>query len=1487
MKKCKMLISILLAAVMIFSLFTIVPTVSAQSDSDLSGTSTETEDDPGSSSTKPPAYDPSKATVGQYSLDQIDSSLLVRHTGKTSELIDQKNDARGARDATKYTAEEYDDTFMTLSCDDDFYHDLKFDVDDLKSDAQSYAANGELKNPLSGFGYIDPNEMLVGRCNTGSNFETYFNTYDNAQVNDPKDLSATLTGNVQNTGEYHFKDDDNTWNVQCSNGIGIDADGDGTDEFAYFSLLEKEDDSNNQHSGSYIRVQLYDRVESNGSYVWSLVDDYRLIMAYDRYLYGYIPAEESAGYTPLAVGDYDGDGCEDLAYYMPDKGGSDDANDARIIIRKYSHGDSWSGSELKSIYLKDIKDEDATTDSDYVKMGGFNSDDNKYEYILPTVSLSTTSTRLKEMVNLNPDTNSAKRYTTYDDLVISVSVPTAYYNSAVDMNSATEIYGMQNGSIGRLFHYEYEPFVESDNHDDLDGYYRRMTGVSTCDADLNGDGFKEIFTAGWLGSIDPNDDMFHTSDTDVNHQSGYIAWYIALVDIISYNPDTGAYEMNWDTPMQLTQNKNTNQGLYLFNLNYPPIALCAGHFSTDAPTLRDQVCVNGVIYDTQNTLMTGKPLYYSYQADGTQTNYIADTLPGYDKLNFPRSSSADTGAAAVSFKELYAYDAYTAGIATVNCAVSSCVSGRFFTNSEVDQIAVVTWDYNKKDDMNHINMDLAVVSDTASSGWSYKTYNDVVDDEYTYKYNDTLFTADLNVEEDCAVYRWMGAYCSYSAPTPFAVLQAPPYYKEANSMWTYEYGIVHGNTSDSAVDQSAGFCVEGEAEVKMFGDSISLGGGADIAVNYVNNSSWSDERELTQSWAVEPGEDQVVCQTTPIIVNIYEVYQTKPSEEELEASDQAYADGTDEGKIKRSVYQISTPQEPEYTTLTLEQYNSAVEEAQKQYKEENGTLNPLECAPIISADSLPWSSGGDPAGYKHTYNGAFDGVTILNNDSTHCGELTANVSNSSGEWVSNAFEFGYGSSNETGYSVNAGVHAKIGAKLGRVEASIEPGIESERVVTSGTGSMDGTHFEVAYYYPNASQQVLGGLQYSNEVYDGLLAPEIMHYAPSSGTWYNYSSTAECYCCTAYLDEYGIAHDIMAMSFYTTMKSDQKEDDQSVTGDNGYVKNPTPAQLNYLYPPEPPEDFTVQSMEHNADGKGSLDVTLVWNSENRNSARKPDGYNIYMSDADANSSTTIHLQNKDGMIHPAQNSSYTTASFHLAQGEYAEEDINFYIVPVYLKDQNGAQYVMEGTIGGQTSIADPYASDKGMVITKQPKTYWMQDNNQEETATFTIEAVKDEDFLSTDDVTFLWQEYNEETEAWDKLYEQTVKDTGSASDDPQVFKSSYSVKIEGDKKADFIDKGIRCVVQCSNFSKTSDLVSFYYLNENCILLGDADNNGKVDVIDVTVIQRKLAKMAVETFSIDAADIDSDGAPTVMDATLIQRYLADLEVGFPINEYIITT
>ncbi len=66
-----------------------------------------------------------------------------------------------------------------------------------------------------------------------------------------------------------------------------------------------------------------------------------------------------------------------------------------------------------------------------------------------------------------------------------------------------------------------------------------------------------------------------------------------------------------------------------------------------------------------------------------------------------------------------------------------------------------------------------------------------------------------------------------------------------------------------------------------------------------------------------------------------------------------------------------------------------------------------------------------------------------------------------------------------------------------------------------------------------------------------------------------------------------------------------------------------------------------------------------------------------------------------------------------------------------------------------------------------------------------------------------------------------------------------------------------------------------------LLGDADSDGEITILDATCIQRILADYPVSAFDMDAACI-VDSEVSILDATAIQRYLAGFDEPYPIGE-----
>ena len=84
----------------------------------------------------------------------------------------------------------------------------------------------------------------------------------------------------------------------------------------------------------------------------------------------------------------------------------------------------------------------------------------------------------------------------------------------------------------------------------------------------------------------------------------------------------------------------------------------------------------------------------------------------------------------------------------------------------------------------------------------------------------------------------------------------------------------------------------------------------------------------------------------------------------------------------------------------------------------------------------------------------------------------------------------------------------------------------------------------------------------------------------------------------------------------------------------------------------------------------------------------------------------------------------------------------------------------------------------------------------------------------------------------------------------------------------------------------DHFSLYVLSDSDSILGDADTDGVVSVLDGTCIQKKLASINLSVFNTVAADTDEDGVVTVLDATTIQKKLARIpsnqNIGKPLSD-----
>lgn len=97
---------------------------------------------------------------------------------------------------------------------------------------------------------------------------------------------------------------------------------------------------------------------------------------------------------------------------------------------------------------------------------------------------------------------------------------------------------------------------------------------------------------------------------------------------------------------------------------------------------------------------------------------------------------------------------------------------------------------------------------------------------------------------------------------------------------------------------------------------------------------------------------------------------------------------------------------------------------------------------------------------------------------------------------------------------------------------------------------------------------------------------------------------------------------------------------------------------------------------------------------------------------------------------------------------------------------------------------------------------------------------------------------------------------------------------------------------ASFNPNHNKTEAYYFNNvktisfkvrESYIAGDADNDGSVTGIDVTLMQRYLARLTVnadDNFS-QRGDINENGVLDLMDVTYLQRYLANADVLYPVN------
>ena len=115
----------------------------------------------------------------------------------------------------------------------------------------------------------------------------------------------------------------------------------------------------------------------------------------------------------------------------------------------------------------------------------------------------------------------------------------------------------------------------------------------------------------------------------------------------------------------------------------------------------------------------------------------------------------------------------------------------------------------------------------------------------------------------------------------------------------------------------------------------------------------------------------------------------------------------------------------------------------------------------------------------------------------------------------------------------------------------------------------------------------------------------------------------------------------------------------------------------------------------------------------------------------------------------------------------------------------------------------------------------------------------------------------------------------------IVSSKADVVIDAKTSAGEISDGTNIQLYHPN-GTDAQIYTIQIIDDEQKILGDADCDDEVTILDVTVIQRYLVGIPVNNLDVTAADCDGDEDISIIDATWIQRYLVQMQVPYNIGE-----
>lgn len=666
----------------------------------------------------------------------------------------------------------------------------------------------------------------------------------------------------------------------------------------------------------------------------------------------FMPEEQENTYMNVAVGDYDGDGCDEAAIYQP-------STTANIKIYDLS---ATEGLTLKrTINLRDLE-------------GAANADAFSDASVAPIIDMETVDIDAKgaeelalTITHLCPSSSSKE----------SVWKNTGAYFTVLNLTKDT-----YTECISKRLNWTAEDYSITDaNYVSKTIQAMRYVGITTGDTDDNG--YDEIILAGKVASS--------TASSTISSTEYYRVGILRMEYNKAYAWCDGGlpYRVNVNYEGGDDTERNRNVSVVAF----------AGKGTGYA----DILFVEGRTFIYGNKGASVKNVMAMLNVNRTFANKFpsksaaSGNLKKVYNVSWTQEGSMDTG------------NTITSGMAEKDTVILTNVVAGNFNGNRAGQEQVLAVNSSSA----VVGFIRQTVGDNESS---YSTYTDANIVKTSNVDSVLVNICPVDYDIDGMVVKFKGKESYFSNPNVVAILQAAPYYKDLESVddnyissGSTCFGKTEGggSTLNNEFSVSAGVITGYEEDISLLG--VYDLGGVDFSVEVSANVGYANELTTSKSYSTEyessSKNNSVVLSTTPYIRYIYEVvlpdYQI-PTEDEykqmktdkaaalksrnaskdqknfdmytnrynnlctqISAVESAIADGHTYGETITSdttEYSVCIPKTPRMTMITTKQYDKVAAQSDK--------------LDVIDGNILR-NTPGDPFSYPATGGAGFDGGKVV------------------------------------------------------------------------------------------------------------------------------------------------------------------------------------------------------------------------------------------------------------------------------------------------------------------------------------------------------------------------------------------------------------------------------------------------------------------------------------------------------------------------------